>query len=191
MLVSHDRALLREVCDEFWLVSGGQVQPFDGDLDDYQRWLLEVSRATAKGLPAPAWRPAEAEPVLAAASARAAIPKSTPIPAPKTVPKAAPQPAPKPAPPASRDERKTQKQARAQRSDATRPLRIELQQIDARLARLAAEKSEVEAALAAASVPPEDYAELGRRLAHVAAETHLLEERWLALQAELETLDAG
>ncbi|MBN8509550.1 MAG: ATP-binding cassette domain-containing protein, partial [Burkholderiales bacterium] len=49
MLVSHDRALLREVCDEFWLVAGGRVQPFDGDLDDYQRWLLEVSRAVARG----------------------------------------------------------------------------------------------------------------------------------------------
>ncbi len=44
MLVSHDRALLREVCDEFWLVAGGVVKPFDGDLDDYQKWLLEQSR---------------------------------------------------------------------------------------------------------------------------------------------------
>jgi ATP-binding cassette subfamily F protein 3 len=48
MLVSHDRALLREVCDEFWLVSGGALKPFDGDLDDYQRWLLEQSRAVAR-----------------------------------------------------------------------------------------------------------------------------------------------
>ena len=45
MLVSHDRALLRETCDEFWLVTRGGVEPFDGDLDDYQRWLLELSRA--------------------------------------------------------------------------------------------------------------------------------------------------
>ncbi len=44
MLVSHDRALLRSVCDEFWLVGRGQVAPFDGDLDDYQRYLLEESR---------------------------------------------------------------------------------------------------------------------------------------------------
>lgn len=44
MLVSHDRALLRAVCDEFWLVGRGQVGPFDGDLDDYQRYLLEESR---------------------------------------------------------------------------------------------------------------------------------------------------
>jgi ATP-binding cassette, subfamily F, member 3 len=44
MLVSHDRALLRAVCDEFWLVGRGEVQPFDGDLDDYQRYLLEEAR---------------------------------------------------------------------------------------------------------------------------------------------------
>ena len=44
MLVSHDRALLRSVCDEFWLVGRGKVEPFDGDLDDYQRYLLEESR---------------------------------------------------------------------------------------------------------------------------------------------------
>ena len=48
MLVSHDRALLREVCDEFWLVADGKLAPFDGDLDDYQRWLLEQSKEAAK-----------------------------------------------------------------------------------------------------------------------------------------------
>ena len=44
MLVSHDRALLRAVCDEFWLVSRGGVAPFDGDLDDYQRYLLDEAK---------------------------------------------------------------------------------------------------------------------------------------------------
>ena len=44
MLVSHDRALLRSVCEDFWLVGRGGVGPFDGDLDDYQRYLLEESR---------------------------------------------------------------------------------------------------------------------------------------------------
>ena len=44
LLVSHDRALLRSVCDEFWLVSDGRVKPFDGDLEDYQQHLLEQAR---------------------------------------------------------------------------------------------------------------------------------------------------
>ncbi|MFN7369211.1 MAG: ABC transporter, partial [Burkholderiales bacterium] len=38
------RALLREVCDEFWLVAQGQVASFDGDLDDYQRYLLDEAK---------------------------------------------------------------------------------------------------------------------------------------------------
>jgi ATP-binding cassette subfamily F protein 3 len=44
MLVSHDRSFLREVCDEFGMVGRGKVEPFDGDLDDYQKYLLEESK---------------------------------------------------------------------------------------------------------------------------------------------------
>ncbi|RZI94251.1 MAG: ATP-binding cassette domain-containing protein [Variovorax sp.] len=44
MLVSHDRALLRSVCDEFWMVGRGAVTDFDGDLDDYQRYLLDEAK---------------------------------------------------------------------------------------------------------------------------------------------------
>ena len=164
MLVSHDRALLREVCDEFWLVTAGGVSPFDGDLDDYQKWLLEVSRALARGQEPPA--------VPGAAVAEA------------------PPPPPPAADPRTRDERKNAgkagRDARANLSARTRPLRVELQQIDARLARLAAEKTEVEAQLARPDTG--DYAELGRRLAHIGAEVTMLEERWLALQTELESL---
>jgi ATP-binding cassette subfamily F protein 3 len=41
VLVSHDRALLRTVCDSFLLVADGRAVPFDGDLDDYLAWLGE------------------------------------------------------------------------------------------------------------------------------------------------------
>ncbi|HET9463613.1 MAG TPA: ATP-binding cassette domain-containing protein, partial [Thiobacillus sp.] len=50
MLVSHDRALLRSVCDEFWLVTRGGVEPFDGDLDDYQRYLLDEGKRLRESL---------------------------------------------------------------------------------------------------------------------------------------------
>ncbi len=39
VLVAHDRHLLGLVCDSFWRVADGTVEPFDGDLDDYARWL--------------------------------------------------------------------------------------------------------------------------------------------------------
>lgn len=41
ILVSHDRALLRASCDQFILVADGKAEAFDGDLEDYSRWLNE------------------------------------------------------------------------------------------------------------------------------------------------------
>jgi ATP-binding cassette subfamily F protein 3 len=39
ILVSHDRHLLRSVCDDLWLVDDGKVGGFDDSIDDYPRWL--------------------------------------------------------------------------------------------------------------------------------------------------------
>lgn len=41
LLVSHDRHLLRTTVDTFWIVADGQIQPFDGDLEDYRDWLQQ------------------------------------------------------------------------------------------------------------------------------------------------------
>jgi ATP-binding cassette subfamily F protein 3 len=46
VVVSHDRALLRTVCDGFLLVADGRADEFDGDVDDYLAWL-SARRATA------------------------------------------------------------------------------------------------------------------------------------------------
>jgi ATP-binding cassette subfamily F protein 3 len=39
ILVSHDRHLLRTVCDDLWLIDEGKVQRFDADIDAYPNWL--------------------------------------------------------------------------------------------------------------------------------------------------------
>ncbi|HBO25154.1 MAG TPA: ABC transporter ATP-binding protein [Providencia sp.] len=44
VVVSHDRHLLRSTTDEFYLVHGGMVEQFDGDLEDYQQWLAEQNK---------------------------------------------------------------------------------------------------------------------------------------------------
>ena len=41
VLVSHDTHLVRMVADSLWLVAGGTVKPFDGDVDEYQTKLLK------------------------------------------------------------------------------------------------------------------------------------------------------
>ena len=41
ILVSHDRHLLRSVCDDLWLVDAGTLQRFDQDLDAYPAWLVQ------------------------------------------------------------------------------------------------------------------------------------------------------
>jgi len=41
VVVSHDRHLLRTVTDSLLLVANGKAQSFDGDLDDYRRWVDE------------------------------------------------------------------------------------------------------------------------------------------------------
>jgi ATP-binding cassette subfamily F protein 3 len=41
VVISHDRHLLRQVCDELLLVHAGKLSRFAGDLDDYPAWLAE------------------------------------------------------------------------------------------------------------------------------------------------------
>jgi ATP-binding cassette subfamily F protein 3 len=91
---------------------------------------------------------------------------------------------------APRDDRKAGKQARAKLADLTRPLRNEVLQIDARLARLGSEKAEAEKALASSTLAPEQIADAGRRLNHIAAEVAMLEERWLELSQQIEAMSA-
>jgi ATP-binding cassette subfamily F protein 3 len=44
VVISHDRHLLRNTVDQFYLVANGEVQEFDGDLQDYQVWLKNYNR---------------------------------------------------------------------------------------------------------------------------------------------------
>jgi ATP-binding cassette subfamily F protein 3 len=50
VVVSHDRHLLRNTVDQFLLVADGRAEEFDGDLEDYSRWLLEQRKNTREQL---------------------------------------------------------------------------------------------------------------------------------------------
>jgi len=47
LVVSHDRHLLKSTTDDFLLVADGKVEAFDGDLDDYTRWLADYRQRNA------------------------------------------------------------------------------------------------------------------------------------------------
>lgn len=52
LLISHDRHLVEACVDRLWLVEGGDVKRFDGDLEDYKRHLLDLragERAAKRG----------------------------------------------------------------------------------------------------------------------------------------------
>ena len=177
MLVSHDRALLRAVCDEFWMVSRGGVSPFDGDLDDYQRYLLDE----AKRLRAEATAAANAALTVAATPVAATPVAVAPVVA--TPVSVAPD---KPLV-ASREQRKDDAQQRKETNEKKRPLKKEQDGIEKTMASLEAEKQSLHDKLAS-PLSPADIASAGKRLKVVEDELEELELRWLELTAQLETL---
>ena len=191
MLVSHDRALLRAVCDEFWMVGRGAVGPFDGDLDDYQVYLLDEAKrqrelakteAAAENLAA---KNAAAAPTVTAARASA-----TPIAPVSIAVSAAPISATgqndQKKSNDGREQRKQDAALRQQQLERVRPLKRELEQIDKRLAALGSEGAALQERLTQAAVTPADIADAGRRLKAIGDETASLEERWLELSGEIE-----
>ena len=150
VLVSHDRALLRTVCDEFILVADRQARPFDGDVDDYLEWLAR-RRAAAK------------EPT-----------GETPV---RRI---------------RRAQRDVASAARRERLARRRPLLREAARLEDDIATWQREKNELENRLAdpslytsssthAVQAAVRRAAELAPLLAHA-------EERWLAIQSELEAI---
>ncbi len=171
MLVSHDRALLREVCDEFWLVTKGGVSDFDGDLDDYQKWLAEQAKLQAQAL--------KAEQAANKGAGKPAAPKSV----------AAAVVAPVPAPaPAAKEDRKANAQARQKLQEQARPLKAELKKVDERLAALNTERDQINARLCEPNVGAAELGDKGKRMKLIEGELEGLEMRWLELNEAIEGL---
>ena len=158
MLVSHDRGLLGGVCDEFVRVRAGRIEPYDGDLADYARWLGQGEDA--------------------ATNAPSSIGGDT---ATDTVPLTA-------------ADRREQRRLDAERRNRLTPLRAEMRRIEEDLERCNTERSAMEAQLAdPALYAASTGAARGLPLRHsqLSAQIEALEERWLAIGAELEAATAA
>ncbi|WP_423453878.1 ATP-binding cassette domain-containing protein [Ottowia sp. VDI28] len=174
MLVSHDRALLRSVCDEFWLVARGGVAPFDGDLDDYQRYLLD-----------------EAKRLREAAREQAAAQAASDAPAQSPEPSVAAEKAPESAStsPGGAERRKQAAQRRQALTAQLRPHRKAQTDAEARMSSLQKEKDELQERLAS-PLPPPELAAAGRRLKSIDEELATAEEAWLAAGQAIEQIEA-
>ncbi len=48
ILITHDRSLMELVADRLWLAADGTIEPFDGDMEDYARFVLDKARVAAR-----------------------------------------------------------------------------------------------------------------------------------------------
>jgi ATP-binding cassette, subfamily F, member 3 len=189
MLVSHDRALLRAVCDEFWLVSRGGIEPFDGDLDDYQRYLLDMAKQSRE-----AQRQEQRDPQRGGAPLATAAPQPNPTRAQPTTVVSAAAPAShavdlQSLTSKSPEQRRQDALRRQQVAEKTRPLKKELDQVEKRMGLLTQEKTQLEATLSQ-PMSNSQIADAGRRLKAVNEENDALEARWLELTEAIEAAQA-
>jgi ATP-binding cassette subfamily F protein 3 len=169
MLVSHDRALLRSVCDEFWLVGRGGIAPFDGDLDDYQKYLLDEAKRQRE----------EAKEALRGGT----TPAAAPVQSAKPIAHAA-----APASQGNRDQRRLDAASRSQLADRLKPLKREMERSESAMEKLNVEKAQLEAKLTT-PVSPAELGDLGKRLKAVNDSITSIEERWLELTEQIESAE--
>jgi ATP-binding cassette, subfamily F, member 3 len=161
VVVSHDRHLIKSVADTLWLVADGKLQEFAGDVDDYQQWLRSHGKAS-QSAPTPA-----------------PTPKSTRAPARAGTGKTPGN--------AGAGERKSaavkaRVEKKAPRRDPLTRLRQQLEQVEARIAALAAERALLEAELSAN--PPHQL--LNMRRANLQRDAAYLETQWMEIGTAIE-----
>jgi len=62
ILITHDRSLMEMVADRLWLAADGGIEPFDGDMDDYAKFVLDRARVAARAPTQVAEAPAPSPP---------------------------------------------------------------------------------------------------------------------------------
>ncbi|ESS14160.1 MAG: ATP-binding cassette domain-containing protein [Burkholderiales bacterium] len=180
MLVSHDRALLRSVCDDFWLVAKGGITEFEGDLDDYQVYLLDQAKQQR-----------EAANKAANKAAKQAISNAA---APVI---ATPAPVVKAAAPATQDdgdsrvnqgEKRRELAAKRQAiASQTKPFQQQITAAETNMAKLELERDALNRELLA--LPSADkLADIGRRLKGIDDELAGAETKWLEASQAIEAL---
>lgn len=172
LLVSHDRHLLRTTVDRFWIVADGGVQEFDGDLEDYRDWLAQ-HQSNARKQELNEKQSTSSVPLVPSSNATMGAETNN-------------------------ADRKQQKREEAQERQRTallrKPIEVKLVKIEKELESVQSKLKALDALIADADL----YSESRRheRLQTLAEHGELtkrhgeLEEVWLELQGELESINA-
>jgi ATP-binding cassette subfamily F protein 3 len=172
LLVSHDRHLLRTTVDRFWIVADGGVQEFDGDLEDYRDWLAQ-HQSNARKQDLAGKQPAGSIPLPPSSNAIMSAESNN-------------------------ADRKQQKREEAQERQRTalirKPIEAKLVNIEKELETVQSKLKALDALIADADL----YSESRRQERVVTLAQHgelskkhgELEEVWLELQSELESISA-
>jgi ATP-binding cassette, subfamily F, member 3 len=174
IMVSHDRHLLRVAADELLLVDQGRVSPFDGDLEDYARWL--AGRGPLQSAPE-AVTPAGAGAASAAGVAAANGAAATVAPAPRE----------------SAEARRTRKRLEAERRAAVAPLRVQMAERERELNRLLQQRDEIARQLASEAVIADGarVVTLSQERSRLSRQIAQTESAWLEAAEQLEQQTAG
>jgi len=188
VVVSHDRHLIKSVADALWLVADGKLQEFAGDLDDYQQWLRSRGKASA-----PKTAPGKTAPRGMADGKSGAAGKTSPHKTAqgKTLPGKIAD-GKSGAAGKNATAAKVPAVMKAPRRDPLTRLRQQLEQVEARIATLAAERSLLEAEFAAESAaaadPPQN--KLALRRANLERDAAYLEMQWMEIGTAIEAEEA-
>ncbi|PPK50453.1 ATP-binding cassette subfamily F protein 3 [Marinobacter persicus] len=165
VVVSHDRHLLRNTVDDFWLVCDGTVDEYDGDLEDYERWLAD----RRKDEEAPPRREVAGEsPEASTDNASATL---------------------------TADERKARKREEAELRKKLSPFRKRQASLEAEMEKLQAKLGEVEQALADPGIYDDSNKErlktlLGQQ-AELKRQQEIVEGDWLEVSETVEEMEAA
>jgi len=147
------------------MVGRGGVAPFDGDLDDYQKYLLDHAKKMREDAKKASAAPA---PVTQVAIEKEALQTHKQ---------------------GSTGTSDTQINQKSRQKNAAKPLRKEIDKIDSNIQALNLEKDTLQIQLAQINVSnaPTELAQIGKRLKAIDVEIGTLEERWLELTEQIET----
>lgn len=161
MLVSHDRALLRAVCDEFWLVGRGEIKPFDGDLDDYQQYLLDESKRLREE-----------------AKVTSEVVNVAPVEVDQVKPVVK-----------SNEQKKIDAARRQEINALTKPIKKKVEKAEKDMADLNRQKSDIETQLSQ-PISPTEIAQLGKNLKSINDNLASIEEQWLEWVANIDEIES-